>query len=152
LFIDTRPYLPSWAEDEVRDTIFSYRGIPGYIEDLQRERADIVAALMPRAGTSLVTTGRIKDGRVRDPTGDAAAKLASHPSIKKIDELIEYWRLRKERVDQLLPLLNDKERAVIELYISKASEVQWPSMGRKELQQTRRQIIEKAARLWGLVQ
>ena len=151
MFIDTRPYL--------------LPGLKMKSETLFSATEEFPAISRTCKGSGRYSSGADAEGRyfpgddrqdqrrqVRDPTGDAAAKLASHPSIKKIDELIEYWRLRKERVDQLLPLLNDKERAVIELYISKASEVQWPSMGRKELQQTRRQIIEKAARLWGLVQ
>ncbi len=141
--------VPDWARDEVMATLNCYSFISERIKALRAERAQVVARMMPRAGSSLVKLGGKGAGTRADPTANAAAALADHPFIKKLDRLIAYWQEQRARVDLLLPMLTPAERKLVDLYID--GEEEWPSMTREELRRTRRRVVEKAARAWGLI-
>ena len=145
--------LPRYVADEIGSILYTYVAIDGYIAGLRRERAEVEERLLPKAGTSLVQVMG-KDVRMKaDPTGKAASNLADHPFIKKLDRLIAYWQERKEKVDQLLHLLTKTELKIVKFYYFEGppdNHSDWPRLSRQELRQVRRQIIERAARLWGL--
>lgn len=143
--------LPDKVKSEIMAHFNCYALIPERVKALEAERAEIVARLMPRVGASMVKASR-SAGTPADPTADAAAALADHPFIKKLDRLIAYWQEQRARVDLLLPMFTRIEREVVDLYIyhGPAEQQKWPSIGKEELRQVRRQIIRKAARCWGL--
>jgi len=146
--------LPRKVAEEVGDILHTYAFTDEYITGLKKERAEVEERLMPRAGASLVKVTGGRNGMVKtDPTGRAGVDLACHPLIVKLDGLIEYWRERKEKVDELLPMLTETELQIIKFcYLEGPPEnhSNWPKMSREELRQVRRQIIRKAARSWGL--
>lgn len=137
-------------EEEIRDAFFVYAFTEEYISDLRKEGERIKAMLMPRSGSSLAMVTRDRGGAVTsDPTGEAAARIACHPLLKKIDLQIEYWRRRKRFVDLVLEQLSERERQVAAYCYFHGAE-RPEKVTREELRCVRRLVVEAGERVWGV--
>lgn len=136
--------------DDIIDALFSYRWIPERIEGLQKERAEIIERLLPKAGASLVGLRRAGSG-VKDPTGESAARLAEHPLIGRLGALIAYWGQRRRLVDRLLEVLTDEEMKIIKFYYLEGlpeDHSDWPKMNKEGKRKIKKAIMEKAKTIW----
>jgi len=134
-------------KEKIIDAFFSYAFTEECIRDLQKERERIKAMLMPRTGSSLAMVTRDRGGAViSDPTGEAAARIACHPLLKKIDLQIEYWRRQKQLVDLVLEQLSEREKQVAAYCYFHGAEIP-EKVTREELRCVRRLVVEVGLRV-----
>ena len=139
---------------DIEGILLTYPAIDNYIAGLKKERAEIERVLWPKTGASMVKVVSKGGKTMADPTGRAVMDLTCHPKIIELDRLLDYWQKEKEMVEQLLPLLTETELQIVKFYFFEGppdNPSDMPKMSRKERRQVRRQIIEKAARCWGLI-
>lgn len=129
-----------------------YPSIDERLRGLEKERARLIARLMPRAGASLARATRNRGMVDGDPTGQAAIVIAEHPAIKRLDRTISYYRRQGANMEKLLATLTAEERQVIDFYyLRELPEVlseSWPKMEPKKKKEIKRRVLERAATMW----
>lgn len=135
------------SADDIKTAFHVYPLMPERIRGLEIERARIIKGLMPKYGASLVQVSRRSGGAVSDPTGRAAVRIEGHPFIAKLDELIDYWRDRQRRVEQVLAKLTEAERQVVSIHFFNDDE-DYQKIDWKMIRKMKNEVAKKIVRLW----